>query len=57
MEQLSQNSTALTIAIQRELAAIVKLRKFAGLQRNDPRIQQGYARVTELALARMNAVP
>jgi hypothetical protein len=57
MEQTSQNSTFLTIAIQHELAAIAKLLKVEGIDRYDPRIREGYARVTELALARMKAVP
>ena len=57
MEQTSQNSTSLTIAIQHELAAIAKLLKVEGVDRYDPRIREGYARVTELALARMKAVP
>lgn len=57
MEQTSQNSTSLTIAIQHELATIAKLLKVEGVDRYDPRIREGYARVTELALARMKVVP
>lgn len=57
MKHPLQNSTSLTIAIQHELAAIAKLLKVEGVDRYDPRIREGYARVTELALARMKAVP
>ncbi|MBW6532331.1 hypothetical protein KZ820_16435 [Sphingomonas sp. RRHST34] len=56
MEPSIVNSTSLTIAIQRELAVIASLLK-AGADRYDERIVKGRARVTELALARMKAVP
>jgi hypothetical protein len=45
------NSTSITIEIQRELAEAARLRK---ANRNDPRIKGIMARVTDLAVARMN---
>ncbi len=56
MERRTLNSTMLTIAIQRELAVIAKLLK-EGVDRRDERVMEGQARVRELALARMKAIP
>lgn len=52
-----RDSTTLTIAIQRELAAVAKLIKLEGFDRRDRRIREGYARVLALALERMDARP
>jgi len=45
------NSTSITIEIQSELAKAARLRK---ANRDDPRIKGIMAKVTELAVARMN---
>jgi hypothetical protein len=51
MPDVELNSTALTIAIQRELSELVKIFK---ANRDDERVRIIQARVTALAVARMN---
>lgn len=51
MIDVEMNSTAITIAIQRELADLARIRK---ADRQDGRLQSIYAGVNELAVARMN---